>query len=122
MGLEFFEQPDSRQCPVALHRTRCDSEGCSYLLDGKTAEVSEFDNLGLAGVHFFQPVERFINLRHLIESFGRDGELILEFHSLQLAAALVGVAGAGVVDQNSPHDMSGEAYEMFATVPIDVFL
>src|ERR1700743_2456473 len=45
--LELFEQPDSRESPVAFHRSRRDAERRSNLLDGKAAEVSQFDNLRL---------------------------------------------------------------------------
>lgn len=56
----------------------------------------------------------------MLETLRRDCELILEFHTLSLAASLVGVASARVVDENATHDVSGEAYEMFAAVPVDV--
>jgi hypothetical protein len=122
MRLKFFEQPDSRQCPVSFHRARRNSERRSDLLYGEAAKVSQFDDLGLTWILLLQPVESLIELRDLFEPLGRYRELILELDSFSLAAALIGVAGAGVVDEHSPHNMSGEAYEMFTAVPIDVLL
>ncbi len=68
--LELIEQPDSSQCPVPLHGTRRNSERRSNLLCREAAKVSQFDDLGLAGIVLLQPVERFVEQRSLFEPLG----------------------------------------------------
>src|ERR1700761_8271015 len=120
--LELLEQPDSRECPIAFHRTRRNSERRSDLLYGEAAKVSQLDNLGLTGIFLLQPVECFIELRDFFKPLGRDCELILKLDSFPLANTLIGVAGTCVVDEHSPHHMCGETNEMFTAIPLHVLL
>ncbi len=48
--------------------------------------------------------------------------MILQLDSFSLATALIGVAGARVVYEHSPHHVSRKADEMFTAVPIDILV
>lgn len=120
--LQLFIEPDSGESPIALNGAWSDADDGANLLHGETAEVSELDDFGLAGILLLEPGERFIEQRDLVETLGRDGELVLQLDAFHLSAALIGVAGAGVVDEDAAHDVGGEADEMGAVVPVDVLL
>jgi hypothetical protein len=68
--LELVKQPDSRQRPVPFHRTRRNAQRRSNLFYGKAAKVSQLDDLGLAGILFLQPVERFVEHCDLFKPLG----------------------------------------------------
>lgn len=119
--MEFAEEEDAGEGPVAFDGAGRDVEEGGNLFDGEAAEVAQLDDLALAGVEVFEAEEGFIEEDDVVEFFGGDGEVVVELDALEVAIALQGVVGAGVVDQDAAHDVGGDGDEVLAVVPLGVF-
>jgi hypothetical protein len=119
--LELFKEPDSGERPVAFYRSWSDGEDGCDLLDGETGEVAELHDAGLAGVFVGEAAEGFVEGENFFGAFVREGEAFFELDALEAAAAHLGFVGAGAVDEDATHDVGGDADEVFAILPVDVF-
>jgi hypothetical protein len=120
-GIELAGEEDAGEGPVALDGARGDLEEGSDLFDGETAEVAELDDAGLAGIVRGEAGEGLIDGGDFVEAIGGDGEVVVHFDAVEASGASLGVVLAGVVDEDLAHDVSSEADEVGAVVPVNVF-
>ena len=120
-GVELAGEEDAGEGPVALDGARGDLEDGSDLGDGKAAEVAKLDDAGLAGVLCGETGEGLIDGGDFVEAVGGNGEVVVHLDALKAAGAAFGVVLAGIVDEDLAHDVGGEADEVGAVVPVNVF-
>src|ERR1019366_603523 len=90
------------------------AEEIRCLLDGAAEEVSQFDDLKPGGVNDFQLVESDVELQDVRAPHFDPGDIRTKWNVLDAASATLGLIFAGVVDQDKPHDLSGEGKEVRA--------
>ena len=94
----------------------------SHFVYTEPAEEAHFDNAPLAGVDFGQAMEAFIEFDDL-DCFQIDhSELIIEPGGSLSAPALLPQAGAGVIDEDLPHQVRGDGQEVSAAFPGSIML
>jgi hypothetical protein len=120
-GVELAGEEDAGEGPVALDGARGDLEDGGDLVDGEAAEVAELDDASLAGVLSGEAGESLIDGSDFVEAVGGDGEVVVHLDAMEATGAALGVVLAGVIDEDLAHDVSGEADEVGAVVPVDVF-
>jgi len=119
---ELGVKPGAGGSPFAFDGGGGDAHDFGHLVGGEATEEAEFDDLALARVEFFEFLEGIVEgdqghflLGEIIDGFF-EGELVGG------AAALLGVVGAGVLDEDAAHQLGGDAEEMGAVFPIDAGL
>jgi len=113
----FAPQPGLRQPPVAHDRGRRHFQDARGFLDGQTSEKSHFDDAAFPLVEFGQRVQGFIQRDEVWGTLARDDELLVEGNSGGIAASLLIVPCAGVIDEDAPHHPRSHGEEMSPVVP-----
>jgi len=121
MRERFAGEGDAGEGPVALDGAGSDLEELGDLIDGKASEVAQLDDAGLAGILGGEAGEGLIDGGDFVEAIGRNGEVVVHLDAVKASGAAFGVVLAGVVDEDLAHDVGGEADEVGAAVPVDVF-
>ena len=85
-------------------------------------EEAELDELGFAFVEFAEFVERFVDGE---EGFGGDGLVGFgvgdgDWDAVVVSASFLAFCGAGVVDEDTTHDLGGEHHEVVFGVDMDL--
>ena len=120
-GTHLAEEPDAGEGPVALDGAWRDVEDFGDLFDGEAAEIAKLDDASLAGVLGGELGEGLIDGGDFVEAVGGDGEVVVHLDTTETAGATLGIVLTGVVDEDLAHDVGGEADEVGAAVPVDVF-
>jgi hypothetical protein len=119
--VEFAGEKDTGEGPVALDGARGDFEDSGDLFDGKSTEVAQLDDAGLARIVGGEASEGLIDTGDFIEPAGGDGEVVVHLDAVEAAGAAFRIVAARVVHQDLAHGVSGEADEVGAVIPVDVF-
>jgi hypothetical protein len=120
-GVELTGEEDAGEGPVTLDGARGDLEDGGDLLDGETAEVAQLDDAGLARILSGEAREGLIDRGDFVEAIGGDGEVVVHLDAMEASGAALGVMLAGIVDEDLAHYVGGEADEVGAVGPVDVF-
>jgi hypothetical protein len=120
---EFAGEPRLREGPVGCDgRLRAfENQGC--LLQGEASEVAEFDDAGLArvkGGELLQGVLKSKEIDFAPRVIAR--EIIVERRATPLSTALVGVRPPGVIDEDEPDRVGGDAEKVRASLPVEAAL
>ena len=77
-------------------------------------EVDELHQLGFVGILVGESLEGRVEIQEFVEVFAGHDERrkVVEFDALELAAALEGVFGPGVLHEDPPHRLGGGGEEM----------
>ena len=120
---EFTRQPCLGGAPLALRRRGRDLQHECRLFDGEPAKRAEFHDLREAVIDGFQALERIDPARARIS---RRVPAVSTASSSDThwtpSPALARVVATGVVDEDPPHDLCGDAKKMGPIPPIDMAL
>ena len=83
----------------------------------QAGKEAQFGNAGLACVELSQLGQRAIEVRHVHLVCRRSRERIAEGDAGPLPRSLAGAAGAGLVDEDAPHHLRGDAKELSVVPP-----
>ena len=95
---QLAKQPDPRQGPIPLDRSRSNLQQRANLFNGKPSEVAQLDYARLSRVLLLQPFKCLVQLLHFIQLFRRDGELLLHFNPYQPPPSLFRVTRPRIID------------------------
>ena len=116
--LKLKLKPTLGEAPVAFDSCTADAERISDLGFGEADEEFQFDDAGLAGIDLLQALERLIDSDDVgIGMSGGGG--ILQGGLSSAAAAPFSQTGAGMIDENAPHDSGCEGEEVAAVLDFD---
>src|SRR5262249_32048603 len=105
--MELPEQPGAGEGPAALGRGPRDAEHAGGLFQAATREEAELDDLRLLRVQGFQPLEGLIEGQEVNRIAHRGFSQFGRVDTLQPAAPLLGVAAAGLFDEDAAHGLGG---------------
>jgi len=119
---QLTRKPRLGQVPVALHRGAGNSQyGCSFV-NTQAAEKPHLHKLGLLRIEFGEAAESFIQC-HDIRGFPLgNSSRFFQKYLLKAVAALLRVMAAAVVDQDTPHQLCGDAQELLPIFPTNFSL
>lgn len=115
-------QPGASGGPFALDGCRRNTEYDGSLFDGKPAKKAQFDNAALPRIESGELVERVIESHYIDFGLLGESDLGIETQPRSPGAALGGPAVSGVVNENVPHDLRGDAKKMSAIFPLRLLL
>jgi hypothetical protein len=107
-------QPCLGPIPIALDPYWRDSQDLRRLLNTQSAEVTQFDDAGLARIEFGQQLERLIQGHHVDSPSLRPDEHLIPRRALRMAAALGIRTAARMVYQNSADHLRAEGQKVHA--------
>src|SRR4029453_15688171 len=122
---QFSIKPAFRHGPFALDGGRRDSERGCRLLDGQAAEEPQFDDAALIGVERFELLQRRVErdrVEYVERGFRRLQKRIAQFHVDGAAAMFLTQLAPRVIDENPPHQLSGDREEVSAVLPVHLSL
>lgn len=111
-----MEEPGAGDGPVAFDGGGRGIDDGGGFLDGKTAEVAKFDDAGAVGVEGGEFVEGAVEGDHVEVGIDGEGDGI-EIDGNGAIPTLLGIAGAGVIEEDTPHGPGGGAEEVSAVGP-----
>lgn len=116
---EGAEEPRSREGPVALGGGEADVEYFGGFFHGESGEEAQFDQLGDAGVYFFEALEGFFEIEEGLLFGDACIERFIEGYYHLTSAAAFGRTGAGVVDEQQTQLARRYTEEMGSVFPLD---
>lgn len=116
---QLFLQPSPGKAQLPVDGGRRDIQRLGDLVVGHAAEEAEFDNLGLAFIHFGQFVEGVFDIEQvgLLLVIGDIG--LVQGDLDVITAALLAFFAFGMVDEDLAHGPGGDGDEMGAALPGD---
>lgn len=114
MLAELKKKPGAGHGPLALNGSGGDTEDLGGLLDGESAEEAHGDNLFLARVEGAEFLESVVDSGESSRALGVEDEDLVEGDEVVFAATLGGEPGAGVIDEDSAHELAGDGKEVGA--------
>lgn len=117
-GGELIVKPRAGHAPFALHGRRRNAHYFGRLLHREPAEEAKFHEFGLIGVQHLQTIQRFVQFVEGHFGNGGDSDVVFNGENLDVAAAFLGALVAGVVDENSAHQLRGDAEKVGAALPV----
>jgi len=115
---QFTGQPGLRQTPVPQHALLRDLQNGSRLLHAQPPEEAQFHHARLARIDLGERIERLVHSHDIRVRFRRGHPSLLQRDPGSAAAALGGLAGAGMVHQDAAHDLGAGGQEMRTVVPV----
>ena len=118
----FSIQPCSGHGPVALDRTRGELHHLCRFLDRQPAKIPEFDNATLLRVQRLEPRQRLVKDERVSGINGgrrRRGIGVVDRDLCDASTALEPSVVAGVVHDDAPHQLCGDAEEVRAILPVN---
>ena len=92
------------------------------LFDAQSSEITELDNARFACVHAGEPVQRLVE-RHEHAGFGgRESDGLVPWNAICMAAALLPLYAARMIDEDLPHDAGCDAEEVRPILPLYIRL
>ena len=114
-----LERPDGSEAQVALHGGNGEAERGGDLLAAETAEVPQLDHLRLALIDLGQLVQGLVDFDDVRRLSWGQHVCLVESDSAGGAAALLGLAGAGVIHQHQTHDACRDAEKVGPVLPLN---
>ena len=115
-------QPGPAKAPFSFHRARRYPHGFGGFFHRQAAEKTQLDNLQSTGVFLSEPAQRFVERQQVIGALWSKGIGLVDLNHLRPSPALLRQPGTRVVNQNAPHQLSGNGEKVRPILPRNVLL
>lgn len=122
IAIETAEKPRPRDRPLALHRRRRETHRLPGFLDRQSAEEPQLHQPALLGVEGGEPRQHLIQRENIDTASRRGTGCVNQGHRPHAATAFGSRARPRVIDQDSPHQLRGDAKELRAVLPVRAVL
>lgn len=121
--IQFVKEPAAGEFQVALGRCQRDREHFGGFFHGEREEETQFNQMCLALVELFEPVEGAAQVENLFRGSADPGDFVRQGKpDRPWASPSLGNMRAGVILEDVAHHASGKGEEMAAVVPGDLSL